>query len=161
MGSDYLCLCIGRIIAGKISGVDVLDCICIFASPLKQIFLLVVDIVLALVPVKCILQYALELVSCILVELLLDPPIARAHYRALFSCRFLFFSYFRTMLTLIMSFTICYYTYCTSVVRKYVLDGYPATKEVRLAHEKVAHSAPYDTFMWKSKLHLFLFYNYI
>ena len=47
-----------------------------------------------------LLQYGFGLLNRVLVELLSESPIARVYYRALFSCRLLFFLYFRTMLIL-------------------------------------------------------------
>ena len=87
----------------------------------------------------------------ILVKLLSESPIARAYYRALFSRRLLFFSYFRTMRILSIKFTISYHTYCTKstyipVTRLPKRLGWHIRKGSSFRPRTVAHSAPYDTF---------------
>ena len=87
MCPDYRCFCTGRIVAGKITWVDVLDYICIPLGANISAGLWYCACNLALV--ECWLQYALGLVGCVLVELLQEPSIARV-YGALFSYRLLF-----------------------------------------------------------------------
>ena len=110
-----------------------------------------------------LLQYEFGLMNRVLVELLSESPIARVYYRALFSCRLIFFSYFRMMLILIIRYVTAYILLHT--LHKYIpVTQLPKrlgwhTKRWLTPPQNSGPFRPIRHFQVKSKLHLFLFYN--